>query len=216
MLLIGAALVAFSGTKPWAQGSIAAVWGRLAGLQLNGALGFDHALAPGPEEGDVRPAIFAAAAVLAVAALLLFITRVRGVGLLWRLLALAATAVPAWIAVVAWEVVENPASLVTDGDGAGRGIEFTVQAAAVLGVAQASPGVGLWLLTAGSALAVIAVLIPASRSVEPMHRSFEPATAGGSPAGWYPAPDGQGRLRFFDGYAWTPHIRERPLDSRDS
>ena len=216
VLLFGAALIAFSGTQPWAQGNIGAVWAQSAGLGVNGALGFDHLLVPGPAEGDVRPAIFGGAAVMAVAALLLFRTRVRGVGLLWRVMALLAVAAPAWIAAVAWQVVDNPASLMSDGDGFwGRTAELGAQNAESLAVAQASPGMGLWLLTAGSATSVIAVLIPASRSVEHAGSLGGPGSVAGPPAGWYPAPDGvPGRLRFFDGYAWTSHTREQPLDRR--
>ncbi len=213
MLLLGAVLIAFSGTRPWAQGGIGVVWGRFAGLGVNGDLGFDHLLAPGPSEGDVRPALFGCAAVMAAAALLLFMTRVRGVGLLWRLIALVAVVAPVGIAVVAWQVVDDPASLVADGEGFwGQAAGFSAQLAESLSVAQASPGVGLWLLTAGCAVSVIAVLIPASRSVESTEPAIGPRAVSGPPAGWYPAPDGARGLRFFDGHNWTPHVREQPLD----
>ncbi|HEX8073426.1 MAG TPA: DUF2510 domain-containing protein, partial [Thermoleophilaceae bacterium] len=46
---------------------------------------------------------------------------------------------------------------------------------------------------------------PAAQPAEPA-QSAQPAAApeaGGPPAGWYPDPQGQARLRYWDGGAWT-------------
>jgi hypothetical protein len=45
-ILVGAALIGFGATQPWATGAATIAWGPLSGLTPNGKLGFDLLLAP--------------------------------------------------------------------------------------------------------------------------------------------------------------------------
>ncbi|WP_139228914.1 DUF2510 domain-containing protein [Blastococcus tunisiensis] len=182
-------------------------------MTVAGSLGFDRLLAPGGQYGNVEPLILGCAAALAVLALLLFVTRVPGLGVLWRVLALAALVLLGLTAVTAWSVVNDPASVVADPDTlAGQGFETGVALLEALGFAVVEPGVGLWLLTAGSAIAGIGVLVPATRSrtVAALPHAVSmppPPGAGGLPPGWYPDQFDPRCVRFFDGRHWTGATR---------
>jgi hypothetical protein len=54
--------------------------------------------------------------------------------------------------------------------------------------------------------------VPA-RPAEAIQPAPEPTTAPpppAAPAGWYPATDSTGTLRWWDGNAWTEHRAQRP------
>jgi hypothetical protein len=212
-LLVGAAAIAFAATQPWITGA-GALWGRLAGITVNGSLGFDLLVAPGGEHGDVKPVLFGCAAALAVLALLLFVTRVPGLGVLWRFLALATLVLVGFTAWAAWSVVGSPASVVADPDSLpGQGLDIAVDIAETIGVATIRPGLGLWVLTIGFGVTGIGALIPASRgtgSVTDRRIPIEPQSLGAAmPPGWYPDQFDARFVRFFDGNRWTGATQPR-------
>ena len=211
---LAAALVAFGATQAWATG-VGTLLGRLSGLTINGSLGFDVLLVPGGQYGNVKPLLLGCAAALAVLALLLFATRVRGLGVLWRLLALATLVVLGLTAVAAWSVVNRPASVIADSESPlGEVLDFGVfSVLESTSLATVEPGVGLWLLTAGCAIVGIGALIPAGRG-----RTVETATGHLAPRaplragcllGGIPTTLDSRFVRFFDGMQWTGVTRPR-------
>ena len=58
---------------------------------------------------------------------------------------------------------------------------------------------GLSTLSAGD--------VPAASSA-PQEATAAPAAGGGQAPGWYPDPQGQARLRYWDGSAWTEHTSD--------
>jgi hypothetical protein len=106
-ILVGAALIGFGATQPWATGAATIAWGPLSGLTPNGKLGFDLLLAPDGLYGDVKPLILGATIFMAIVALLLIATRVRGLGMLWRILTLSTAAGLGLICATAWSVVSS-------------------------------------------------------------------------------------------------------------
>jgi hypothetical protein len=214
-LLVGAALVAFSAGQAWLESRVTIPWGLFTELAPNKALGFDTLLAPGGQYGDVRPLLLGGAAVVGLCALLLFATRVPGVGVVWRLLALAAVAGIGIVAAVAWTVVSDPTSVVADDQSSlGEVIRTAESVATLSGLLEVGPGRGLWLLTIGGAVAGIGALVPAGRGVRPSVRAtFEsPAAvlAGDSmPPGWYPDQVDARFVRFYDGRQWTDAVQRR-------
>lgn len=212
-LLAGAAMIAFGATQAWATGATPLV-GRMAGLAPDGSLGFDLLLGPGGQLGDVKPLLLGGAAVLAVSALLLFLTRVPVLGVLWRLLALATVGGLGLASAAAWSVVKNPTSVLADGEwpvGQVHGMGTSV--AQSFGVLDIQPGRGLWLLTIGCGVAGIGALIPAMRGrtveVDPSGPTGLRRAPTELPPGWYPDQLDRGLVRFFDGAKWTPATRPR-------
>jgi hypothetical protein len=215
-LLLAAAITAFGATQSWATGAATVPWGRFAGVAAHGSPGFDFLLMPGGHYGDVRPLLLGGAAALAVLALLLFVTRVPGLGVLWRLIALVTAALLGFAAVSAWTVVNDPSTVVatTTDSSFGQALGIGVSLAKSFGLLELQPGIGLWLLTIGTGLAAIAALIPAGRGWSmatpgPAPRAFQPPGGATLSAGWYQDQLDGRFLRYFDGMRWTDAIRPR-------
>jgi hypothetical protein len=63
---------------------------------------------------------------------------------------------------------------------------------------------GGWLGFASLVLFLVAgALLPLSSSSQPRGAMDQPASSTATPAGWYPDPTGQTRLRYWDGAVWT-------------
>jgi len=213
-LLIGAAVSAFAATQAWINADATVPAGYLGGLGINGSLGFDHFVMPGGDGGDVTPLLIGSAAALAVSALLLFATRIPGLGVLWRFVALATAGLLGLTAAAGWGVVDDPLPVVADPESpAGTILGLGLSAAKFFKAVSVGPGLGLWLLTVGAAVAAIGALIPAARgrSVElptvPVAPFQPPHHPGPMPAGWYPDQMDRRFVRFFDGVRWTEAIR---------
>jgi hypothetical protein len=212
-VLAGAATIAFATTQAWVTG-VATLGGWVAGATPEGSLGFDRLIEPGNRYGDVTPLLLGGAAVLGVSALLLFVTRIPVLGILWRLLALATVLGLGVISVPAWGAVNDPATMAADPTShSGRALGLGASVAGSSGLLDIEPGLGLWLLTIGIAVAGIGAVVPAIRgrtremdAVEPsgLRRSYTGATPG-----WYPDQLDVGLVRFFDGVRWTAATRPR-------
>jgi hypothetical protein len=238
-VLVGAAFMGFGATRPWADGTVTIPAGFLAGLTPGKSPGFDFLLMPGGSYGDVRPLILGASVVTGLAAIFLSVTRARGLGVLWRLLALPGVLGMGALAASTWSVVNNPASVIADPDSPlGRLVEGGLAGLETIGLANVKPGLGLWLLTVGCGIAAIGLLIPAVR-----HSTYvpdaggtpatagPPATAGAPvsahgwpavapvsgaphgrvplPAGWYPDQSDASLVRWYNGVHWTEFTQRR-------
>jgi hypothetical protein len=212
-LLIGAAVSAFAANQAWVSADATVPLGRYAGVGVTRSLGFDHFVTPGGAGGDVTPLLMGGAAALAVLALLLFATRIPGLGVLWRLVALVTAGLLGLTAAAGWGVINDPVSVLADPESsAGTILGLGLSIAEFFKAASVGPGLGLWLLTVGAVVAAIGALIPAARgrSVElptvPV-APFQPPHPGPMPAGWYPDQMDRRFVRFFDGVRWTDAIR---------
>lgn len=226
-VLVGAALMGFAATQPWANGTVTVPAGWFAGMMPGTNPGFDWLLTPGGGYGDVRPLMIGASAVAALAAIFLSATRMRGLGVLWRLLALPAVVGMSALAVSTWSVVNNPASVLADpGSPLGRLLEGGVSGLDAIGLLGIRPGMGLWLLTVGCGIAAIGLLIPALRHstyipdaggppvgvgpAVPRSAGFPGHRVGAAspghealPAGWYPDQSDSALVRWHNGVQWT-------------
>jgi hypothetical protein len=117
-----------------------------------------------PDE-EIQPIVLVCAAGLFLSGLLLLITRVRYLGIMWRLVALGSLLLPIVLAVTYWMFVDDPKrALVSQDDPALQ--EMIRTGALVLNDALGGgfePRAGLYVLTAGCMLALISVFIPAIR-----------------------------------------------------
>jgi hypothetical protein len=179
------------------------------------SFGFATFLSEGGQGVDIRPFLLGGAVGLAVLALLLLVTRVRGLGVVWRVMALVVVAGVGLISVIAWTTIENPASVVTDPESPfGRSLESGTKLAQNLGLLEIKPALGLWLLTVGTGIAGIGLLVPALRghrfdAVPSVAQVLPPPTASAPSAGWYPDQVDGRFLRYFDGARWTDALRPR-------
>jgi hypothetical protein len=214
-LLVSAALIGFASTQAWVATALHAPAGLLGELGPNYAFGFDKFPSEGSRGSDIRPILVVGSVGLAVFALLLFVTRVPGLGVLWRLLASLCVAASGFTAAIAWTTVKSPVSVVTDpesffGSSFGTGINFAQN----LGFLDIQPAMGLWLLTVGTGIAGIGLLIPAIRgqkwdTATPTAQPTFPPPTSVPAAGWYPDQVDGRFLRYFDGVRWTDAIRPR-------
>ena len=204
-LLVGAALIGFVSTQAWATGSLTIPFGRLAGLSPGDSLGFDVFLTANGQYGDVQPVILGGAAFLAVAALLLIVTRVRGLGLLWRVLSILTVIGLGILCASGWSVIGDPSSVIAeDGSVLRDALGGLTSAAESTGLLDIGPGLGLWLLTIGCGVAAISVLIPAIRRT-----TWQPVPGGPPGPGWYPDQADPSVVRWFDGARWTEFTQPR-------
>jgi hypothetical protein len=214
-LLIGSAVSAFGASQAWVSLGATAPLGQNAGLGGHLSLGFDHFRTPSGDSGNLKPLLIGGAVALAVLALLLFATRIPGLGLLWRLVALMIAGLLGLTAAAGWGVINDPASVIADPESsAGPIIGLGLSIAEFFGAASVEPGLGLWLLTVGAGVAAIGALIPATRGRNVVTPSapvaaFQSPNPGPKPAGWYPDQMDGRFVRFFDGARWTDAVRPR-------
>jgi hypothetical protein len=175
MLITGAIAIGLAATQ-----DLVVLKGPLAEIGVGRHLGLGVQLTGTADEDSLtQPLLFASAAWIAFFGLLLLATRVRFLGLLWRLLALLGVVAPVALAVNDWLFIHDPVDYLASDE------NVAVRAALRLGhgVVEAlgggaSAGLGLYLLTLGAVMAVIGLLVP------PIHRDVAVET---QPQGWAPA-----------------------------
>ena len=138
-------------------------------------LDFGHlSIAPstGVDSSDAFPIMLSFGAAILILAVLLGITRRRGLGILWRILTALFVVIPLTITAGLWNDVANPADIATDSN-LSLGSRFGgLLAAANLG--DASPGLGLWLLTLGCLVILVGCLVPSKKRKELLVRDDDP------------------------------------------
>ncbi|MBT9255707.1 DUF2510 domain-containing protein [Phycicoccus sp. MAQZ13P-2] len=128
----------------------------------------------------------------------LILTRVRYVGAVWRLAAVVGLSAASFVTFAFWVLVFRPGASV------GRPSWFAATAPEVVDAFAATTvdaGLGLYVLTVGCAVGVLAALVPTFHT----RRVVKDATQGGRALapGWYPSPNGRRRHRYWDGEKWT-------------
>jgi hypothetical protein len=197
-MLLGAVAMLFGSVGAWAQVSIPKL--DIETLQLD--LGLVPQLAAGDD--SLKTVVQVCAVALGVLAIVLTLTRVRGLGVLWRMLYLMTWLVLTGIALYLWSLVlADPTAILDDpsvspllkvGAAVLSGLER-------LGLVSVGPGLGLYALSVGSLLGLVGLCLPSGKSSTVIRPAGQvPHLAGPTaPAGWYPTPGGQ---RYWDGQVW--------------
>ncbi|QKE85302.1 DUF2510 domain-containing protein [Arthrobacter sp. NEB 688] len=128
----------------------------------------------------------------------LIITRMRFVGVVWRLAAVVGLTAGSFVTFAFWVLVLRPGASV------GRPSWFAAAAPEVVDAfsdATVDAGVGLYVLTVGCAVGVLAALVPTFHT----RRVIKDANSagGGLAPGWYASPTSRRRHRYWDGEKWT-------------
>jgi hypothetical protein len=166
MLLLGAILIAAGSLAPWAKISGPEIPLAAAGKEKDLGLDIVPIL---HRSGDVniKTILLVVTAVIASCAIALIVTRVRWLGVLCRLGALAALTVPVLLTLLLWrDITRDPADVLEDPNARvldkikglfGSALEH-------LHLIKIEPDLGLWLLTAGILVAVLGVSVPTVRT----------------------------------------------------
>lgn len=202
-IVLAGLLIAFSSTQQMIKVSLLPG----AGIDLKGLhIGLDPSTSTGVEDG-IRTALVVIAIILGVCGLLLLMTKIRFLGLLWRLLAYCALAVAGFLAYVLWDFIRDPVKALTsqnpsllDQIGSTLG-----QVSLGLGITKVEAGPGLYFLSLGTALGAILLLVPAIRNQTPLEA--HPVGASSPPAGWYLDTESGRTENYWDGSKWTGHRR---------
>lgn len=194
VMLNGVLLMAFGSTLPWGEfrvGPGAIEFGGFNNETLpyggNHIFGFDQTITPHDWLFDSGRVILIISVVVALCALALFVTRVRGLGALWRVISLVSLVPVAMVIGSLWSVFdETPGTDIAQSDSAPvRAFGLAMQT----GLVTSLIGPGLFLVTIGFGLAAVGSLIPAFRSKQVIHPADRQApmygdylTPQGSPA----------------------------------
>jgi len=162
VMLNGTALTAFGSTLPWGHFEVSGLNKDTLPYHGSHEFGFDQTVGFGGSLPDFGPVILIISGIVTLCALALFVTRVRGLGALWKALSLVSL-VPLALAIWSlWSVFdETPGNdLAKSGSAPIRAFGVAMNANAV----TSTMGPGLFLVTIGCAVAVLGSLIPAFRS----------------------------------------------------
>ena len=120
---------------------------------------------------EIRLILWGACGGLVVLALLLLATRVRFLGIVWRAGGVVVAAVPTFYVYAAWAFVSDPMGAIGNEDTGtlARLARAGADATRTLGLWDVTPGPGLYLLTAGILVFLIALLIPSGKRTCPAH-----------------------------------------------
>lgn len=163
VLLVGALLMAAGSTLPWGDFQL------LTGLDQpplpyggSHIFSFDQTIAYDGSVSNFGPVLLIVSGAVALCALALFATRIRGLGAAWRLIALGSLVPVARVVGSLWSIFdETPGTDLARADSAPvRAFGVAMQTHAV----TSGVGPGLMLISLGLGVTVLGSLIPASRS----------------------------------------------------
>lgn len=210
-LLVAAGLIALGAYQP-----VISVRGPEWSLELTKGLGIglDPSASGGLDETS-QALLVSFAAATAIMGLLLLVTRVRYLGLFWRMLALAFLAVPAVLSFYWWRFVSDPVAALQPADPtvADKLLGSAESLVTGLGLVRVTAGQGLYLLAGGTLLGILSCLVPALRSIKRTEVGLGYASSA-SP-GWYVSRDDPRFVDYWDGRAWRAR-QERGLQEPDS
>lgn len=208
-------------SQPWID-----VSGPPLTANISSALGLSlNPQAHGGVDEQTKVLVLTSAFFVTVAAILLIVTRIRVLGVFWRLGALVSLALPTLLAFIYWRFVADPVGMTQPAnpslsDKLASGI---ATAATSLGLVKISAGSGLYLVGAGCLLGFVACLVPALRQTtilapSPYALTPQPGVPRGAPypvgqaapyapPGWLPSPGEPGVLQYWNGSQWTGHRR---------
>jgi hypothetical protein len=163
LLLVAAMLIGASAVLPWIHFHGPTVNAEAVSLST----GYDYTPGVDADDGDVTRAVIVGFAIaLAVCALLLIVTRLRGWGIVWRILGLLVLTGPAIMTWYVWStVLSDPAGFLAQSESVSdQLLRAGLTLGQSVGLVSAGPGSGLWAFSVGVCLGVIAIVIPAIRS----------------------------------------------------
>lgn len=136
------------------------------GIGLQGDTGVDYTV-----DDQRRIVLVVAALGFLLAGCLLLLTRVRGIGVIWRLTALACLLMTAVFVAFGWTFINDPSASFTAHQSLLSRVETGgFNTARAIGAISVQPGPGLYLLTAATVIALVGVLVPAVRRTEGITR----------------------------------------------
>jgi len=119
--------------------------------------------------------LLACAALIALCGLLLLVTRIRYLGLLWRLGGLVGAGLPAVFAYWFWQFIQNPTATLKAPNSSIVDQFVGTLGGLTRGVAwDVTPTTGLYFLSAGVVCGVISLLVPAARKEVPVWTEQNP------------------------------------------
>lgn len=191
-ILVGSILIAFGAVLPWIEVRSGALGIGAGPVELQAA--YRSAI----DVGEAPSIVQGLGVFTGLVALGLIATRIRGLGVMLRVGALAGLVFPAFIVAAAWTAVLKPPD---------NKMQSLLQASGLL---TTEAGQGLYVLSIGSALVLVGSFIPAIRSSQavalvPPPRQHPRRDEYEVPPDWYPV---EGGYRYWDGRAWTEHFEQ--------
>lgn len=177
VMLNGVLLMAFGSTLPWGDFTLHGYGGPGPGdvsygretLPYGGShiFGFDQTITSHDWLTDSGRVILIISGVVALCALALFVTRIRGLGAVWRVISLVSLVPVALVIGSLWSLFdETPGTDIAQSDSAPvRAFGLAMQTRTVTSLI----GPGLFLVTIGCGLVAVGSLIPAFRSTQVIH-----------------------------------------------
>lgn len=177
VMLNGVLVMAAGSTLPWGEFSFGGLLDQ-SSSPYGGrhVFGFDQTIMPTASVSDFRPAILIISGVVALCALALFATRVRGLGALWRVIALGSLVPVAMVVVSLWSVFDNDPGTEMAATDSAPVRAFGVALGPYAG--NSSIGPGLFALTIGCGVTMLGALIPAFRSKQVISEPKQPPRYG--------------------------------------
>ncbi|HEY0166736.1 MAG TPA: hypothetical protein VGB75_06805 [Jatrophihabitans sp.] len=167
VMLNGVVLMAFGSTLPWGRFEVGGTNKETLPYGGSHEFGFDQTITSDGSLSDFGPTILVISGVVALCALALFATRIRGLGALWRVISLVSLVPVALVVGSLWSVFDDDPG--TEMEGTDSALVRAFGLAMRTNAVSSSIEPGLFLITIGCGVAVVGSLIPAFRSKEVIH-----------------------------------------------